>query len=146
MASVSDFFNETEKQNILNAIQNAEAKTSGEIRLHIEKKCKGNVLDRAANLFSELKMNETRERNGILFYLAIESHDFAIIGDKGIHERVHQEFWEQLRDETIYSFKAKEFSKGLIQSILRCGEELKKYFPANNHDNPNELSNEISVS
>lgn len=144
MASAPDFFSEAERELILQSIKHAEEKTSGEIRVHVEKKCKGEVLDRAVAVFHQLKMNETRERNGILFYLATETKDFAVIGDKGIHQKVHNEFWEQLRDETIESFKMSAFAEGLIKSITRCGEELKKYFPADHKDNPNELSNEIS--
>ena len=85
--SARNFFTEEEKENIKLSIKNAELDTSGEIRVHVENKCKGEVLDRAAYVFDKLKMNKTELRNGVLFYLAIKNRKFAIIGDSGINEK-----------------------------------------------------------
>ena len=81
MAKAADFFNEVQKNQIVEAIKTAELNTSGEVRVHIETVCKGNVLDRAAEVFAKLEMQKTALRNGVLIYIALESKSFAIIGD-----------------------------------------------------------------
>jgi len=128
---------------IMGAIQKAEAQTSGEIRVHIESKCKGDVLDRAAWLFKKLGMQATRERNGVLVYLSISDHKFAIIGDSGINKAVPAGFWNEIRELMILHFTKGEFATGLIKGIEMTGEHLKKYFPSEANDE-NELSDEIS--
>lgn len=138
-----DFFSPRQQDAIVEAIRAAEKNTSGEIRLHLESKCKGNVLDRAVEVFAKLKMHETEQRNGVLFYLATETKDFAVIGDKGINEKVPGNFWDGIKDKTIGQFKAGNFSAGLIEAIAECGIQLKAYFPYNSNDK-NELSDEIS--
>ena len=97
-----DFFTEAQKQQIQKAIAGAEFNTSGEIRVHIDNVCKDEVLDRAANVFHELKMDTTALRNGILFYLAINDRKFAILGDKGINEKVPADFWDLIKKTKIY--------------------------------------------
>ena len=139
------FFTKEEQQNIVAAIKEAELNTSGEIRVHIENHCKEEALERAAEVFYNLKMNRTAARNGILFYLAVKDHKFAIIGDEGINREVERDFWNDIKDEMIYNFKENKFAEGLIAGILKCGDKLKKYFPYQN-DDVNELSDEISFS
>ena len=139
------FFSKEEQQRIVAAIKEAELTTSGEIRVHIENHCKEEALERAAEVFYGLKMNHTAARNGILFYLAVKDHKFAIIGDEGINKNVEHDFWNDIKDEMISNFKENKFSEGLIAGILRCGDKLKKYFPHQN-DDVNELSDEISFS
>ena len=139
------FFTKEEQQNIVAAIKEAELNTSGEIRVHIENHCKEEALERAAEVFYDLKMNCTAARNGILFYLAVKDHKFAIIGDEGINREVEHDFWNDIKNEIISNFKENKFAEGLIAGILKCGDKLKKYFPYQN-DDVNELSDEISFN
>ena len=139
------FFSKEEQQKIVAAIKEAELNTSGEIRVHIENHCKKEALERAAEVFYDLKMNQTAARNGILFYLAFKDHKFAVIGDEGINKKVEHDFWNDIKDQMIFNFKENKFAEGLIAGILKCGDKLKKYFPYQN-DDVNELSDEISFS
>ena len=139
------FFTKEEQQKIVAAIKEAELNTSGEIRVHIENHCKEEALERAAEVFYDLKMNHTAARNGILFYLAVKDRKFAIIGDEGINKEVEHDFWNDIKDEMISNFKENKFAEGLIAGILKCGDKLKEYFPYQN-DDINELSDEISFS
>lgn len=135
--------NKTQEEALINAIRKAEAGSTGEIRIHIEKKCKGETLKRASEVFTQLKMENTAERNGVLLYLAWQSRDFAVIGDIGIHNKVGQEFWENIYQSTIVSFANQNFAEGLLKAVETCGEQLKHHFPVKNN-NPNELSDEVS--
>lgn len=141
--NVRKYFTEKEKLQIKNAIHAAEFNTSGEIRVHIEKHCKEDVLDRAAYLFEKLEMHKTELRNGVLFYLAIEDHRFAILGDAGINQKVPDDFWEKIKEQMAASFKEGNFAEGLTTGILQAGEKLKQHFPWKK-DDENELSDEIS--
>lgn len=143
--SARSFFTKEEQQKIVAAIKEAELNTSGEIRVHIENHCKEEALERAAEVFYDLKMNRTTARNGILFYLAVKDRKFAIIGDEGINKEVEHDFWNDIKDEMISNFKENKFAEGLIAGILKCGDKLKEYFPYQN-DDVNELSDEISFS
>ena len=139
------FFSKEEQQMIIAAIKEAELNTSGEIRVHIENHCKEEALERAAELFYGLKMDRTAARNGILFYLAVKDHKFAIIGDEGINKNVEHDFWNDIKNEMISNFKENKFTEGLIAGILKCGKKLKEYFPHQDND-VNELSDEISFN
>lgn len=125
------------------AIARAELDTSGEIRVHIDKDCKGEVLDRAASVFEKLGMVNTRERNGVLFYLAVKPHKFAIIGDAGINIKVPADFWDGIKSHMLGRFSEETVAQGLIEGIEMAGKELKAHFPWHNNDE-NELPNEIS--
>jgi len=128
---------------ITQAIERAEHQTSGEIRVHLETKCGEDVLDRAAWLFKKLKMNETKDRNGVLIYLSINDRKFAIIGDAGINKVVPEGFWNENKEMMISHFSKGEFALGIINGIEKTGEQLKQYFPFQT-DDVNELSDEIS--
>jgi uncharacterized membrane protein len=141
--SAKDFFSQKEQDEIRSAIENAELDTSGEIRVHIENTCKGNVLDRAAFVFKQLGMEKTGLRNGVLIYLAIKHRKFAIIGDKGINSVVPAGFWDVIQNEMLDSFRRNEFRAGLCKAIAAVGENLKKYFPYQK-DDVNELADDIS--
>ncbi|MCU4189787.1 TPM domain-containing protein [Flavobacterium sp. HXWNR29] len=145
MSKTEDFLSKAEEQEIVLAIVEAEKNTSGEIRVHIEEHTEKSPLDRAQEVFFELKMDETQDRNGVLFYVCVSDKKFAIIGDKGINEAVESDFWDCTKDIVIANFKEGNFKKGLVEGILRAGERLKKYFPYQS-DDTNELSNEISRS
>jgi uncharacterized membrane protein len=128
---------------IIDSIVEAEKNTSGEIRVHIEKKCSGNPVERAQQLFEKLGMIATESRNGVLIYIAEESHKFAIIGDVGIHQKVGIDFWNRSKDIMQQHFIKGEFVEGIKEAVLACGDALKKHFPIK-HDDSNELPNDIS--
>ncbi|TNE82163.1 MAG: TPM domain-containing protein [Bacteroidetes bacterium] len=138
-----DFLSEAEAERIVAAIREAEKNTSGEIRLHVEPFCKIEVMDRAADVFGFLDMHKTALRNGVLFYLAFEDHQFAILGDGGINQKVADNFWQETRDLVLNHFKSEQYTEGLVQGILHAGEQLKHHFPYQS-DDKNELSDEIS--
>jgi len=139
----SKFFTQEEKKQITEAIRDAELKTSGEIRLHVEKNCKINMMDRAAYIFSKLKMHKTEKRNGVLFYLAINDRKFAILGDAGINAVTPGNFWDEIRDVVLDYFNQNRHAEGLAKGIRMAGKALREHFPYQS-DDVNELSNEIS--
>jgi Predicted membrane protein len=141
--SVENFFSEEEKKQITDAIAQAEHNTSGEIRLHVEGNCKIDVLDRAAYVFGKLDMQKTKQRNGVLFYLAVYDRKFAILGDAGINKVVPENFWDKIKETILTFFKQGKFAEGLSQGILMAGEQLKANFPYQSND-VNELPDEIS--
>jgi len=141
--SVQKYFTEENKLQITNAIRVAETNTSGEIRVHIEKSCKGDVLDQASYVFEKLAMHKTELRNGVLFYLAVEDHKFAILGDAGINQKVPEDFWVKIKELVISKFKDADFAGGLSEGVVMAGEQLKQHFPYQ-EDDVNELSDEIS--
>jgi uncharacterized membrane protein len=139
----STFFTREQQARIRDAIKEAENETSGEIRVHIETKLSGSVLDRAAWIFRHIKMHETEKRNGVLFYMALMNKEFAIVGDSGINSRVPDDFWDRTKDIVQENFRAGRYSEGLIEGILIAGSQLKEHFPYKK-DDINELSDEIS--
>ena len=146
MGSPSEFFTVTELQTIVTAIKDAERRTSGEIRLHLESKLpedSENALDRAAAVFIELELQKTNNRNGVLFYLAIDDHHLAILGDSGIHRAANKGFWEEEKELILSYFRKGEFVEGLVHGIKEAGERLSMAFPANRED-INELPDEVS--
>jgi uncharacterized membrane protein len=143
MSKVEDFLSKEEEQEIVEAIRVAEKNTSGEIRVHIEKTTSKVPFDRALEVFYDLKMNETQQQNGVLFYFAVADKAFAICGDKGINDRVSADFWDCTKDAMAAQFKSGNFKQGIVDGILNAGEQLKKHFPWSDGDT-NELSNEIS--
>ena len=139
------FFSKEQQTSIIKAIAGAEKNTSGEIRVQVDDSCKGDVLDIATNHFKRLKMHKTELRNGVLFYISIDDRRFAIIGDKGIHEKVPANFWDSVRDIVLTHFKKQEFDLGLIKGIEMAGEKLNAFFPHKKND-IDELSNDISFN
>lgn len=143
MSKVEDFLTQAEEQEIVVAIGKAEKETSGEIRVHIEKETSIAAIDRAVEVFQNLNMENTQERNGVIIYVAVKSKQFAIYGDKGINEKVSDDFWDCTKDIMAKHFQNGDFKQGLIDGILNAGEQLKKHFPYQD-DDTDELSNEIS--
>lgn len=143
MSKVEDFLTKAEEQEIIAAIGKAEKNTSGEIRVHIEKETSIAAIDRAMEVFRNLNMGNTREQNGVIIYVAVKSHQFAIYGDKGINDKVSDDFWDCTKEVMASHFKNGNFKQGLIDGILSAGEQLKKHFPYQDNDT-DELSNEIS--
>ena len=143
MSKVEDFLTKAEEQEVVQAIGKAEKNTSGEIRVHIEKETSMVAIDRAMEVFRSLNMENTQERNGVIIYVAVKSHQFAIYGDKGIDEKVSDDFWNCTKDAMQNHFQHGNFKQGLIDGILNAGEQLKKHFPYVDND-LDELTNEIS--
>ncbi|MFD1094965.1 TPM domain-containing protein [Salegentibacter chungangensis] len=139
-----DFLSKEEEEEIVEAIRTAEGRTSGEIRVHLEKTVGDkDIFDRAMEVFHMLKMDNTKAENGVLIYVAVEDRNFVIYGDKGINDVVPSDFWESTKDAIVAQFKKGNFKQGLIDGVLKAGEQLKKHFPWT-EDNENELSNKIS--
>ncbi len=145
MSLAEDFLTHEEEQEIVQAIVRAEKNTSGEIRVHIENHTEKKPLERAQEVFYLLEMDKTILQNGVLFYVGVQDHTFAIIGDKGINDLVGEDFWDKTKDVVISHFKQGKYKQGLTEGIIKAGEKLKILYPASN-DNENELSNEISKS
>ena len=143
MSNVEDFLTAKEEEEIVLAIQQAERNTSGEIRVHIEKTTAISHYDRALEVFQMLKMFNTQQRNGVLLYIAVDDHKFVIYGDEGINAVVPKDFWETTKEVIQNQFKQRNFKQGIIDGILKAGNELKAHFPWAT-DDENELSNEIS--
>jgi uncharacterized membrane protein len=137
------FLSKEEEQQVVQAIKSAEFQTGGEIRVHIESVCKGDVLDRAAGLFKSLKMHKTALRNGVLIYLSTVDRKFAIIGDAGINAVVPAGFWDDVKELMISNFSKGDLAEGFVLGIGKVGEKLKEFFPYQD-DDVNELPDEIS--
>ena len=144
MSQVEDFLTAVEEQTIINAIREAEKNTSGEIRVHLERRSDKDALDRAKEVFYFLKMDETSAQNGVLFYVAVDDHQFSILGDTGIDKAVPDDFWESIKDQVLEHFTRGDYALGLEEGIRATGTKLKEYFPLDTHDS-NELSDEISL-
>jgi uncharacterized membrane protein len=138
------FFTMEEKARIVAAVKEAELETSGEIMIHLEKKTPAPVLERAKELFYQLGMDKTRQRNGVLIYLVTGENLFAIIGDEGIHKTVPPDFWDEIRNIMQEHFQEDKFTEGLEEAIRKIGAKLKVYFPYQ-ADDQNERPDEISV-
>ncbi len=141
--AIQKYFTEEDKLKIKNAIRVAETNTSGEIRVHVERFCKGSVLDNAAYVFGKLEMHKTKLRNGVLFFLAMEDKKFAILGDAGINNVVPENFWEEITSGVIQKMQEGKHAEAISEGIIKAGEQLKKHFPYQD-DDVNELSDEIS--
>lgn len=137
------FFTSSQKQIIETAISKAERMTSGEIRLHIDRVCHKDVMERSLQVFNNLGMYKTDLGTGVLFYLSIEDKKFAVIGDKGINAKVENDFWDNIFSTIVNYFKRSEFTEGLCWAIEEAGVQLSTYFPIKD-DDINELPNTIS--
>lgn len=143
MSEIEDFLTANDEQEIVAAIKIAEKNTSGEIRVHIENSSEKDHYERALDVFYLLEMDKTKDQNGVLIYVAVHDHKFVICGDKGINDVVPRDFWNATKEIMQACFKKGNFKQGLIDGILKAGEELKAHFPWQ-IDDENELSNEIS--
>ena len=143
MSNAITILNREEDRRIVEAIKQAELNTSGEIKVRIENHCKGDVEERCLFVFNMLRLNKTKLRNGVLIYLAVKDHKFAIVGDEGINKVVEADFWNDMKDLMLSHFKEGRFADGLEQGIMRCGEKLKTYFPYQS-DDINEIPDDIS--
>lgn len=152
MPKVEDFLSAEEEAAIIEAIRETEKNTSGEIRVHLEPSSLSaeepnepiDAFDRAAEVFEMLNMHKTKQRNGVLIYVAVDDRTLVIMGDKGINDIVGQDFWEGTKDIIISHFKKGNMGQGLVEGILKAGQQLKKHFPYQK-DDVNELPDDISV-
>ena len=140
----NDFLKSLDQERIRAAIEVAEQRTSGEIRVHIQSTARGEIRQVAERTFERLGMTKTDLRNGVLLFVCCEEQRFVILGDSGINERVPAGFWDDIAARLTIRFKAGEFTEGMVDAIHSAGDELKRFFPRQKGD-VNELTNEISV-
>ena len=146
MAKTEEFLSKAEEEEIVSAIRTAEKKTSGEIRVHLEATAgEEDIFERAMEVFHKLKMDNTKQSNGVLIYVAVEDRNFVIYGDSGINEVVPNNFWESTKDLIVSHFRNGNFKDGLVAGILKAGEQLQAHFPWDEND-VNELPNQVSKS
>ena len=143
MSQVEQFLSAEEEQEIVNAILEAEQNTSGEIRVHIEGNAKIDHFSRAQQVFHFLKMDNTKDENGVLLYVAVNDKKFVIYGDRGIDRAVPKGFWETTKDTISAHFKKGKFKEGIVEGVLMAGKELEAHFPWH-HGDTNELSDAVS--
>lgn len=143
MSKVEEFLSTKEEAEVVEAIRLAEKNTSGEIRVHIEKENPMAPFERAIAVFNELKMYDTKDRNGVIIYVAVKSKQFAIFGDKGINEKVADDFWNCTKDIMAAHFRNGDNCQALVEGIHNAGVQLQKHFPFQS-DDTDELTNEIS--
>lgn len=139
-----EYFTPAEKEIIVAAIQEAELRTSGEVRIYVESKCElVNPVLRAKEIFYQLKMNQTASRNGVLLYLAMDDHQLAVFGDEGIHQKVGYDFWNNEVAIMLEEFKQKHFVEGIAHIVKDIGEALVTHFPYDGATDKNELPDDI---
>ena len=138
------FFSEQENELIVQSIRDAEKQTSGEIRVFIESKCRFiDALDRAREIFTQLEMNKTELRNGVLFYVALKDKQLAIFADSGIHQAVGDQYWKDVVKHILAFFNKENYATGIKECIQKIGEALKSSFPYDGNTDKNELPDEI---
>jgi uncharacterized membrane protein len=140
----SSFFSEKERLQIVEAVRNSERRTSGEIRVFVEKRCSYmDAIDQAAEIFYKLQMQKTEDRNAVLLYVAIKDRQLAVFGDEGIHQRVGNEYWNKEVRLMIESFNRDNYAEGIRQCVVDIGEALHQHFPYDNKTDKNELPDDI---
>lgn len=138
------FFTAAEQQQLVNAIQNAERRTSGEVRLFVESKCRFvDAVERAKEIFLQLQMEKTALRNATLIYIAVEDRQAAVFGDEGIHQKVGKQYWEAVVQKMIGQFRGQQLVEGLCTAIAALGEALHQHFPYDSESDKNELPDDI---
>ncbi len=139
-----EFFTADEKERIVEAIRLAERETSGEVRVFVESKNPFvNTIDRAAEIFFKLKMQDTEHRNGVLVYVATKHKELALFGDEGIHKAVGDAYWNDAVKNMLGHFSSGDICEGMVQCIGQIGQTLKEKFPYSPTDDKNELPDEI---
>ena len=139
-----EFFTDEEKQTIVDAVRIAEQRTSGEVRVFVESRCRYvNAIDRAVEIFENLKMQNTELRNATLVYVAIKDRQLAVFGDEGIHQKVGNEYWANEVVKMINAFNRDNIADGIRQCVLNIGEALAMHFPYDRGTDKNELPDDI---
>ncbi len=137
-------FNPEQESRVIQAIQEAERQTSGEIRVHIDNRHSGDVMKIAKQAFHRLGMDQTTERNGVLIFILPNMKAFAILGDEGIDRVVPEDFWSAERDILEKYFRKEDFEGGVCEVVQQIGEKLKEHFPYDEETDENELPDDIS--
>jgi uncharacterized membrane protein len=139
-----EFFSAVEKEQIVESIRQAEMQTSGEVRVYTESRCRFvDPLDRAAEVFWHLKMDATKDRNGVLVYVAMKDKQFAVLADEGIHQKVGQAFWNQEVAVMRKHFVNAQPAAAIVAVVNDIGQALKTHFPYDNATDKNELPDDI---
>ena len=139
-----EIFSEQDQQLILDAIRSAEKRTSGEVRVYVESRCEYmDALDRAVEVFHQLGMHQTAERNGVLVYVAMKDHQLAIYGDEGIHSKVGTAFWNEDLKHMLAEFNKEHYAQGIAQVVREIEEVLVQHFPYQHGTDKNELPDDI---
>ena len=139
-----DFFTEEEKLQIIEAVRNAEQRTSGEVRVFVESHCSYmDAIDRAKEIFSELRMNETADKNAVLVYVALKDKQLAVFGDEGIHSKLGNDYWNAEVRKMISKFNKENYADGIKEVVTDIGGALTQHFPYNNDTDKNELPDDI---
>ena len=139
-----DFFSKEEKELVVSAIQSAELSTSGEVRVFIESRCSFvNPIDRAIEIFGQLKMYQTAQRNAVLVYVAIKDRQLAVFGDEGIHQKVGNVFWNEAVKKMLQHFNSQNYAQGIANVVTEIGEALQQHFPYDAATDINELPDDI---
>jgi uncharacterized membrane protein len=138
-----EFVSRLDQDRIVGAIREAEGKTSGEIRVFLQRgNLKGDAVPAAQKQFRNLGMQKTNERNGVLIFVAPRARKFAVIGDEGVHQKCRPEYWSHLVDSMRDYFQKEDFTQALVEAIEQTGQLLAKHFPKAG-GGKNELSDEI---
>lgn len=137
-------FDEEDNRLIVKAIRQAEKRTSGEVRVFVENRCRFmDAIDRAAEIFFSLKMEKTEGRNAVLVYVALKDHQLAVFADEGIYQKTGQEYWNKVVAEMIQSFNRDDYAKGIAECVIQIGEALTTHFPFDKDTDKNELPDHI---
>jgi uncharacterized membrane protein len=140
----AEFFSATENELIVSAIKAAEQRTSGEVRVYVESRCRFmDALDRAVEIFQGLKMYETADRNAVVVYVAMKDQQLAIFGDEGIHRKVGTEFWNKELGKMLKEFNKENYAEGIACVVREIGEVLVQHFPYDKQTDRNELPDDI---
>jgi len=132
-----------DRNQVQNAIESAERRTSGEICVSVAPLFWGSIEKAADKAFVRLGMTATKDRNGVLFFVVPARRKFVVLGDRAIHERVGQEFWDGVAAAVSEKFREGDFTGGLVKGIEKVGEQLAAHFPYDRATDKNELSNEV---
>ena len=139
-----EFFSPADNEKIVQAIRNAEMRTSGEVRVFVESRCRWvDAIDRASELFFSLKMDKTEQRNAVLVYLAMKDRQVAVYGDQGIHDKVGHAYWNKMVAEMLTGFNSDKYGEGVANCIIQIGQALQREFPYNKSTDKNELPDDI---
>jgi uncharacterized membrane protein len=142
---VRKFLSDDDLAAIAHAVREAEGRTSAEIRVHLDHRCKEDALQKAVVVFERLGMHRTADRHGVLIYVAVTDRKLAVIGDRGIHERVGEGYWRRVVAAVTDHFRNERPREGFVHAVGDVGEMLARHFPRR-PDDQNELSDQVSIS
>jgi len=137
-----EFIDRLDDAKIVAEIAAAEQRTSGEIRVFISRRTPDDAMARARRRFEKLGMTRTRHRNAVLIYFAPRVHKFAVVGDRGIHEKCGDAFWDEAVAEIGEHLRAERFTDAVLHAVDKVGALLAEHFPAtpgDAHHLPNEI-------